>query len=116
MMSNRRLLAIGLAVAILVGAAAAFLASHDPDGLESTALVVLGQKSLTAPAPPGTELNPGPHPAASYTPPFPGYSLGGGSGHLGSLLAVMLGIALVFGAVLGITRFLARRAKRKEDR
>jgi cobalt/nickel transport protein len=115
-MATRRLLAIGLAVAILIGVAAVFLASSDPDGLESTALVILGQKSLTAPAPPGTELQGAPHPVISYSPPFPDYSPGGGSGHPGSILAIVFGICLTFGGIIGLGRLIARSRKTKESR
>jgi cobalt/nickel transport protein len=114
MMPSRHLLAIGLAVAIIIGVAAVFLAAGGPDGLESTALVVLGEKSLTGPAPSGTGAVEGPHPASSFLPPFPDYTLGEGTGHTGQVLAIVLGIALVFGAAFGITRFLGRPGRTRE--
>jgi cobalt/nickel transport protein len=115
MIPNRTILAIGFAVAILVGVTAVFLASNAPDGLESTALVIQGEKSLTAPPPPGTELKEGPHTGISYIPPFPDYSLGEGSGYLGSIFAIVLGITLTFGTIIGITRLIARPDRMREN-
>jgi len=40
MIDNKILIAGGLVIAILIGVAAVFQASGDPDGLESTALVI----------------------------------------------------------------------------
>jgi cobalt/nickel transport protein len=114
MIPNRTLLAIGFVVAILVGVTAVFLASDDPDGLESTALVVQGEKSLTAPAPPGAEVKEGLLTGIAYTPPFPDYSLGEGSGYPGSILAIVLGITLTFGGIIGVSRVIARRDPRRE--
>ncbi|HMA04788.1 MAG TPA: PDGLE domain-containing protein [Methanomicrobiales archaeon] len=108
MIPARTLLGVGLAVAILVGVAAVFLASGGPDGLESTTLVIRGEKSLTGPAPSGAHVgeNPG---GFRFPSPFPDYSVGEGSGNIGSILAILLGIALVFGAAIGIPRILSHR-------
>ena len=42
-----------MVIALLIGVIAVFMASADPDGLESTALVVQGQKDLTGATPAG---------------------------------------------------------------
>ncbi|MCK7505079.1 MAG: PDGLE domain-containing protein [Desulfobacterales bacterium] len=47
MMDNKTFIIAGIVVALLIGVVAVFMASGDPDGLESTALVVQGQKDLT---------------------------------------------------------------------
>jgi cobalt/nickel transport protein len=114
LVATRTLLAIGFAAAILIGVAAVFLASSGPDGLESTALVVRGEKTLTGPAPQDAELkeNPG---SFHFPSPFPDYSLGEGNGRFGSILAIVLGIALTFGAMIGILRILARPGRMKGD-
>jgi len=114
-MGTRTLLAIGLATAVLIGITAVFLASGDPDGLESASLVVQGEKSLTGPAPPDAEVKEHAPDGVSYVPPFPDYTLGEGSGHAGSIIAIVLGIALTFGAIIGITRLLARPRRREEN-
>ncbi|WP_157199850.1 PDGLE domain-containing protein [Methanogenium cariaci] len=49
--SNTHFLIGGLVIAILIGGLAVFLASGDPDGLESTALYVQGEKTLTGASP-----------------------------------------------------------------
>jgi cobalt/nickel transport protein len=112
-MGTRTLLAIGLAAAVLIGIGAVFLASGGPDGLESAALVVHGEKSLTGPAPADAEVKAPGLEGASYVPPFPDYTVGIGSGRAGSIIAIVLGIALTFGAILGITRLL--RHRRREE-
>jgi cobalt/nickel transport protein len=42
MMDNKTFIIAGIIVALLIGVVAVFMASGDPDGLESTALVVQG--------------------------------------------------------------------------
>jgi cobalt/nickel transport protein len=113
MIQTRTLLAIGLAAAVLIGIGAVFLATGGPDGLESAALVVHGEKSLTGPAPPDAEVKAPGRNGVSYIPPFPDYNLGVGSGRTGSIIAIVFGIALTFGAILGITRLL--RHRRREE-
>ena len=46
-MDNKTFIIVGIAIALLIGVVAVFFASGDPDGLESTALMIQGQKSLT---------------------------------------------------------------------
>jgi cobalt/nickel transport protein len=113
MIETRTLVAIGLAAAVLIGIGAVFLASGGPDGLESAALVVHGEKSLTGPASPDAEMKAPGQNGVSYIPPFPDYTLGVGSGHAGSIIAIVLGIAFTFGAIIGITRLL--RPRRREE-
>jgi len=57
MMDNRTFIIAGIIIALAIGGAAVFLASGDPDGLESTALVVQGQKELTGVTPEDAELH-----------------------------------------------------------
>ena len=47
MIDNKTFIIGGIIIALIIGVAAVFLASGDPDGLESTALVVQGQKTIT---------------------------------------------------------------------
>ena len=56
MMDNKTFIIAGIVVALLIGVVAVFMASADPDGLESTALVVQGQKELTGGTPPDAEI------------------------------------------------------------
>ena len=78
MISNRSFLALGLVLALIVGVAAVFLASGDPDGLDSTALVVQGQKELTQPANPDAEVDESALPGEfECSAPFPDYTIEG---------------------------------------
>ena len=57
MMDNKTFVVAGIIVALLIGTVAVFLASGDPDGLESTALVVQGQKTITGDTPADAEIH-----------------------------------------------------------
>lgn len=105
MISNRGLLAAGLVLAVVVGVAAVFLASPDPDGLESTALVTQGQKDLAGPAPDGAAVDESALPGSfEYTAPFADYTLGGSP--LGDAALMVAGTLLALGVVLGLARVL----------
>ena len=56
-MDNKTFIIIGIAIAIIIGVIAVFFASGDPDGLESTALMIQGQKTLTGGTPPDAEVH-----------------------------------------------------------
>jgi cobalt/nickel transport protein len=47
---NMKFLITGVLLALAVSIVAVFLASPNPDGLDSTALIASGQKTLTSPA------------------------------------------------------------------
>jgi len=102
MMDNKTFIIAGVIVALLIGAVAVFMASGDPDGLESTALVVQGQKELTGGTPEDAELHEETEGRFSYTPPMPDYALGEEMGPLGGLVAIVFGTILAFAVVLGI--------------
>jgi cobalt/nickel transport protein len=102
MIDNRTLIVGGLIIAILIGVLAVFLASGDPDGLESTALMIQGEKTLTGSTPPGAEIQENLEGKFSYIPAMPDYSLGEDWGPLGGILAIVFGTILAFGAALGI--------------
>jgi cobalt/nickel transport protein len=102
MMDNRTFIIAGIIVALLIGGAAVFLASSDPDGLESTALVVQGQKELTGATPEDAELHEETEGRFSYTAPMPDYALGDEMGATGGIVAIVAGTILAFLVVLGI--------------
>jgi len=103
MMDNKTFLIVGIIIALLIGVLAVFLASGDPDGLESTALMVSGQKDLTGAAP--EEGNPEAVGTGtfSYESPLPDYSMGEGMGSLGGVIAIIIGIFLTLAVVIGAT-------------
>jgi len=102
MMDNKTFIIAGIIVALLIGGIAVFMASGDPDGLESTALVVQGQKDLTGATPEDAEIHEDLTGKFSYTSPMPDYSLGESLGSLGGLIAIILGTFLAFLVVLGL--------------
>lgn len=102
MMDNKSFIIAGIAIALLIGGVAVFFASGDPDGLESTALVVQGQKELTGSAPEGAEIREDPAGKFSYESPMPDYSLGESMGSTGGIVAIVVGTILAFLVVLGL--------------
>jgi cobalt/nickel transport protein len=106
MIDNKTFIIAGLAVALLIGVVAVFMASADPDGLESTALVVQGQKDLTGATPENAEIDEDLNGKFSYESPMPDYSLGEQFGPLGGIVAIVAGtilaLLIVAGAIYGI--------------
>jgi len=102
MMDNKTFIIAGIIIALLIGVIAVFMASGDPDGLESTALVVQGQKELTGGTPENAEIKEDLTDRFSYTPPMPDYVLGEEMGPMGGLIAIIVGTVLAFLVVLGL--------------
>ncbi|MDD5025039.1 MAG: PDGLE domain-containing protein [Methanoregula sp.] len=114
MMDNKTFIIAGIIVALLIGVVAVFMASGDPDGLESTALVVQGQKQLTGATPPDVEIKEDMTGKFSYTAPMPDYSLGESMGTMGGSIAIIGGTILAFLVVLGLAcaiKFAVKPAK-----
>jgi cobalt/nickel transport protein len=102
MMDNKKFIIVGIVIALLIGVVAVFMASGDPDGLESTALIVQGQKTLTGPTPPDAEIAEDMTGKFSYSSPMPDYSLGESMGSMGGMVAIIVGTILAFLVVLGL--------------
>jgi cobalt/nickel transport protein len=102
MMDNKTFIVAGLIIAILIGFIAVFMASSDPDGLESTALVIQGEKSLTGVTPPDAEVQETLEDTFSYESLMPDYSLGEEWGALGGIIAIIVGTILAFLVVIGL--------------
>jgi cobalt/nickel transport protein len=102
MIDNKTFIIGGIIIALLIGVVAVFMASADPDGLESTALVVQGSKQLTGPTPPDAEIAEDLNGKFSYTSPMPDYALGEEMGPLGGIIAIAIGTILAFLVVLGL--------------
>lgn len=102
MMDNKTFIIAGIIVALLIGVIAVFMASGDPDGLESTALVVQGQKELTGDTPENAEIQEDLTDKFSYTSPMPDYALNEDMGPIGGVIAIIVGTVLAFLVVLGI--------------
>jgi cobalt/nickel transport protein len=113
-MDNKSFLVIGLAIALLIGVLAVFMASSDPDGLESTALMIQGQKTLTGTASPDAAIHENADGRFSYSAPLPDYSFGEKFGPLGGIIAIVAGTLLASGLIFGISKFLVARKKVKQ--
>lgn len=106
MIDNKTFIIGGIVIALLIGGVAVFMASSDPDGLESTALVVQGQKELTGATPENAEIQEDLNGKFSYESPMPDYSLGEQFGPLGGIVAIVAGtfiaLLIVVGAIYSI--------------
>jgi cobalt/nickel transport protein len=108
MMETRYFVMIGIVIAVVIGVMAVFLASSSPDGLESTALVVQGDKTVTGDTPPDAEVVEDIHGGFSYESPMPDYSMED-MGTSGQIIAIVVGIIVSFIIVLGVARVAARQ-------
>ncbi len=102
MMDNKTFIIAGIIVALIIGGVAVFMASGDPDGLESTALVVQGQKTITGGTPADAEIHEETAGRFAYSSPMPDYSLGEAMGSAGGLVAIIVGTIIAFLVVLGL--------------
>jgi len=112
MIDNKTLIIGGLVIAVLIGVVAVFMASGDPDGLESSALIIQGQKSLTGATPPGAEIQEDPEGKFAYSAPMPDYSPGEGLGPAGGMLAIAGGTVLAFLVATGLVYALKVAGKK----
>jgi len=106
---NMTFLIAGLLIALAIGIIAVFLASGDPDGLESTALVVQDAKTLTGPSPEDGDPEAVGTGVSVYSSPFPDYSISEESGPVGGIIAIVLGILITFAIVFGLTKIISTR-------
>jgi cobalt/nickel transport protein len=113
-MDYKTFLITGLIVALLIGVVAVFLASGDPDGLESTALIVQGQKTLTGDVPADAEIHEDTIGKFFYESPMPDYSLDESLGPLGGIVPIVFGTLLAFGIMLVISKVFAEKNKVKK--
>jgi len=102
MIDNKTFIIGGIIIALLIGVVAVFMASADPDGLESTALVVQGTKELTGPTPPDAEIAEDLNGKFSYASPMPDYALGEELGPMGGIIAIAVGTIFAFLVVIGL--------------
>lgn len=113
-MNKKTFLFAGLAVALVIAAAAPFIASSNPDGLESAFFGIFGAKEIQ-----GSELSEEHAEAAeeeitaitgnefSYDSPFPDYSIEG-LAKFGEAAAIIVGTLLVLGIAFGLSRIMVR--------
>jgi cobalt/nickel transport protein len=104
---NKKFLAAGILIALAIAIIAVFFASSDPDGLDSTALIVSGQKSLTAPAT-GDDVKVEAPGHFSYSSPMQDYTLGENWGPVGGIIAMVIGTILTFIIGIGLAYLLKK--------
>ncbi|MDD4299029.1 MAG: PDGLE domain-containing protein [Methanomicrobium sp.] len=114
MMDNKTFMIAGIIVALLIGTVAVFMASGDPDGLESTALLVQGEKSLTGPSPEDGDAEAIGFGTFEYNAPLPDYSMQG-AGKLGDITALAAGILITFALILGVTWAVTSKASKSKS-
>jgi cobalt/nickel transport protein len=105
-MDNRIFLILGIIMVLVLAVLAVFLASSNPDGLESTALVVQGQKTLTGDTPSDAAIREPTGAVFSYNAPMTDYSIPGPFGKTGDALAMVAGVILALLIVFGVAKFL----------
>lgn len=115
-MDTKTFLITGIVIALLIGVGAVFFASGDPDGLESTALVVQGQKTLTGDTGKDAEIQEDTTGKFSYESPMPDYSLGEQLGPVGGIIAIVTGTLIAFCIVLGLSKVLIAKKKEQETK
>lgn len=113
-MNPKTFLFAGLAVALVIAAMAPFIASSNPDGLESAFFGIFGAKEIQ-----GSELDEEHAEAAeeevaaitgndfSLDSPFPDYTIKG-LAKSGEAAAIIIGTILVLGIAFGLSRIMAR--------
>ncbi|WP_340820221.1 PDGLE domain-containing protein [Methanolobus sp. WCC4] len=88
---NMKFLYAGIAIALLISVLAPFLASPDPDGLESAAGGVIDEATFA-------EME---EAAPFVESPMPDYAIEG-QGKMGEVLAIVVGTLLVLGISFGL--------------
>lgn len=84
---NKKFVLCGLAIALLIAILAPFLASSNPDGLESAA----------------EKLAPNPEPEPMFESPLPDYAVPAlGESPLGGVISICLGTLIAFLAMVGL--------------
>ncbi|MGL4669216.1 MAG: PDGLE domain-containing protein [Methanobacteriaceae archaeon] len=95
--NNKKLIIIGIAIAIIIGVAAPFIASSNPDGLESAAEKIMY-----------------PHVSdeAVFESPFPDYSIPElGEGGISGVIPILVGIIAVFAIAYGLGIVLKKKSE-----
>ncbi len=104
MMEMKQLVIIGVVLSLIIGVTAVFLASGDPDGLESTAFYVQGEKTLTGASPEEGDAEAIGEGTFEYESPMPDYSLGEEAGKTGEIIAVVAGIFIALIGVFAVAK------------
>ncbi|MDQ1276662.1 MAG: cobalt/nickel transport protein [Euryarchaeota archaeon] len=97
--SNMKFLYAGIAIALLLSALAPFLASPDPDGLESAAGGIIEESKMSE----LEEMQP------AVSSPMPDYAIEG-MGKSGEIMAIAIGTIAVLAISFGLGKVFNKRA------
>lgn len=95
--SNMKFLYAGIAIALILAILAPFLASPDPDGLESAAGGVVSKEKLSEMEEAGSV----------FSSPMPDYAIDG-MGKSGEVAAIVVGTLLVLGISYGLGKLIKK--------
>jgi cobalt/nickel transport protein len=95
--SNMKFLYAGIVIALILAILAPFLASPDPDGLESAAGGVVGEERLAEMEEAGSV----------FSSPMPDYAIEG-MGKSGEVAAIVVGTLLVLGISYGLGKVIKK--------
>ncbi len=102
-MDSKKLIIGGLAIAIILSIAAPFLASPNPDGLESTAEKIINEHALE-----NNLQQVGLEEEGTLAPsPMPDYTIAG-MGKIGEILSLIIGTIIVFALAYGVSFVLKK--------
>lgn len=108
--SIKKVLIVGLIAAVVVGGCAAFFASSNPDGLDSTFLINEGQKEVFAPAT-GDEIAGEENDPIQWNAPMPDYALGDGEIPAGGAAAILIGVIIALAVIVAAAKLASRKKK-----
>lgn len=106
MMDNKTFLIAGIVIACVIGVLAVFFASGDPDGLESTALYVQGEKELLGHSPEEGDPEALGTGTAVFEAPFPDYAMSEDLGTPGAVFIFIVGIILTMIVAIGAVKII----------
>ncbi|MGB3908169.1 MAG: PDGLE domain-containing protein [Methanomethylovorans sp.] len=95
--SNMKFLYAGLVIALIIAVLAPFIASSDPDGLESAAEGVVSEEKLAEMEEAGSV----------FSSPMPDYAIEG-MGKSGEVAAIVVGTLLVLGISYGLGKVIKK--------
>lgn len=107
MIDNKTFIIAGIVIACVIGILAVFFASGDPDGLESSALYVQGEKELLGHSPEEGDPEAVGTGIAVFEAPFPDYAMGEDLGTLGAVFIFIAGIILTMVVAIGAVKIIS---------
>ena len=105
---EKQIFFLGIVIAIVLAVLAPFLASSNPDGLDTTLLKLVGGGDKEVLDEKVAENNP-----LDYNAPMPGYSIDG-MGKAGEVGSILGGTLLILGISFGLSRIMKKKCDCKK--